>query len=101
MTFLADAPPKLTEAQFMAQVIRLAEVFGWRHYHTRDSRRSPEGFPDLVLLRRPRVVFCELKSDRGALTPAQRAWLEELRACGQEAYVFKPRDMDAIAKLLR
>ena len=100
MTFL-DTPPRQTEKQFMAQVIELAKLRGWAHYHTHDSRRSEEGFPDLVLTRRPRVIFAELKSDRGKLTPAQRAWLDELRACGQEAYVFRPRDWKTIERVLR
>lgn len=100
MTFL-EAVPRQTERAFMAQVIRCAELFRWRHYHTHRSEKSPSGFPDLVLVRRPRVIFAELKSDRGTLTDAQRAWLDELRACGQEAYVWRPMHWSAVEKLLR
>lgn len=100
MTFL-DTPSRQTEKQFMAQVIELAKLRGWAHYHTHDSRRSEEGFPDLVLTRRPRVIFAELKADRGKVTAAQRAWMDELRACGQEVYLWRPRYWPAIEKLLR
>jgi hypothetical protein len=93
--------PRLTEKQFMASVFKLAETFGWRFYHTFDSRRSASGFPDAVFLRRPRILFVEFKSDRGSLTDAQRAMIEDLRACGQEAYVFRPRDVERLTRLLR
>jgi len=100
MTFL-DTPSRQTEKQFMSQVIRAAKVLGWAHYHTHNSQKSEAGFPDLVLTRRPRVIFAELKSDRGVLTAEQRAWIDELRACGQEAYVWKPKYWSAVEKLLR
>ena len=47
-TLLLEA---ISEEQFQQQVIDLATLRGWRCYHTRDSRRSAEGFPDLVLAR--------------------------------------------------
>jgi hypothetical protein len=89
----------------MAQVIRLAELFSWRWYHTHRSEKSPPGFPDLVLVRarhsNPRVVYLELKADRTPVTDAQRAWIEELRACGQEAYIVRPRHWQQVERLLR
>ena len=100
MTHL-DVPPRQTERQFMADVIRLAEVLGWRTYHTHDSRRSAPGFPDLVLVRRPRVIFAELKAQRGRLTPHQLDWFAELRACHQEIYVWRPEDAEKVARILR
>jgi hypothetical protein len=100
VTFL-DTPPRQTEAQFLAQVRKAAKLLGWATYHVHDSRRSEAGFPDLVLTRRPRVIFAELKSDRGKVTPQQRAWMDELRACGQEVYLWKPSYWPAIEKLLR
>jgi hypothetical protein len=101
VTFLADALPKQTEKQFMSQVVRYAELMGWRVHHTFDSRKSSPGVPDLLCIRRPRVVWAELKSDRGRLTDDQRAWLLDLRACGQEAYLWSPRNWSAVEKLLR
>jgi hypothetical protein len=105
VTSLADALPPQTELSFMNQVVKLAELLGWRCYHTLRSEGSAAGFPDLVLVRarhpKPRVIFAELKSDRGRLTDDQRAWLLELRASGQEAYLWAPRNWSAITKLLR
>ena len=100
-TRAATPDPRMTERRFQQQVIRCAELLGWRWYHVRDSRRSPAGFPDLVLVRRPRVIFAELKTDRNHPTDDQRAWLEDLRACGQETYLWHPRDWQRIERLLR
>ena len=70
----------MTEKQFQAQVLEQAEWLGWRHYHTFDARRSPAGFPDLVLVRRGRLIFAELKAAAGKLTSAQIDWYAELLA---------------------
>lgn len=67
-----------SEAAFQQQVLNLAELYGWRAYHTHNSRRSQPGFPDLVLIRGPELIFAELKTDKGRLRPEQEAWIAEL-----------------------
>lgn len=69
---------RLSEREFLQQLRDLARVFGWLCYHRHDSRRSEPGFPDLLLVRPPSVIFAELKTNVGRLTPAQRTWLEAL-----------------------
>ena len=92
----------LQEKQFLALVRELAQWCGWRVYHTHDSRRSPAGFPDLVLVRRPIVILAELKAARGRLTPEQRAWLEALGQCpGVETYLWRPSDWRQIEARLK
>lgn len=98
----------LTEAQFSAQVIRLAKLLGYAAYHTHDSRRSAKGFPDLVLVRPAangqsgRVIFAELKGTRTRVTDEQRAWIRALQEAGAEAYIWRyPRDVPAIERTLR
>jgi hypothetical protein len=100
VTFL-PAEPKLTEARFMAQVVEYARLMGWRTYHTRRSEGSEAGFPDLVLVRRPRIVWAELKSERGKATPQQLVWLLELLECRQEVYLWRPEDWPRIERILR
>jgi hypothetical protein len=65
------------EAQLQSDVIKLAKWAGWVHFHVYDSRRSPKGFPDLVLVHREsgRLLFVELKSRTGRVSPDQRIWL--------------------------
>lgn len=68
-----------SEAHFQRQVEQLATFYGWRHYHTHDSRRSAPGFPDLVLVRGVELIFAELKTDKGRVRPEQAEWHDALR----------------------
>jgi hypothetical protein len=92
-----------TEKQFQAQVVDLAMLCGWKTYHTYDSRRSAPGFPDLVLVRPPRLVFAELKSEEGLVMLDQRVWLETLSGCTEapESYLWRPRDLEEAQKILK
>ena len=83
----------VTEASWQQTVIDLAELTGWFVYHNPDSRRSQAGFPDLVLIRAPRVMFLELKSELGRLSTMQREVIGHLEACpGVEVHVARPSD---------
>jgi VRR-NUC domain len=100
VTFL-PVVPRMSERTWMAAVIKLAAVLQWKVYHTHRSDKSTPGFPDLVLVRRPRIVWLELKSERGKATTDQLWWIGELRACGQEVYVARPSDADKLTRVLR
>lgn len=95
--------PGMTEADLLAAVRKLAKLNGWRTYHTRDSRGSEPGWPDLVLanLQQRRVVFAELKAPGGSTTPEQDEWLAVLRAAGCEVALWRPADLPEIAAVLR
>jgi hypothetical protein len=91
----------ISERHLTTYVRDVAQACGWRRYHTWLSKHSPAGFPDEVLVRGGRLVFAELKSAKGKLSADQEAWLEELRAVpGIEIYVWRPEDMDEIARVL-
>lgn len=100
-----------TEAEFEALFLEIAEKLGWPaelRYHTRDSRRSREGYPDwhLVNPSQGRSLFVELKGWGGKASDAQRRWIGALDAVGGEAYIVTTtgdygRDAAAIAELLR
>lgn len=90
----------MTEREWQAQVCELATLLGWSWYHTHDSRRSPAGFPDLVLWR-DRVIFAELKTDTGRLTPDQNVFrMQMLRQSSVEYFVWRPRDFDHVKAVL-
>ena len=97
--------PPTKESDFQWLVREAARKMGWTlEYCTWDSRCSPGGFPDLVLARPrgdKRVLFIELKSEKGKLTPQQAAWIEGLRVCGKEVYVWRPSDFDTIVATLQ
>ena len=93
----------VTEKDLREQVRTLCKLFGWKMQFSWTSIHSPRGFPDLVLANpeQKRVIFAELKGEKGKLTPQQEEWLDILRQCGQEAYVWKPQDIEKIVEILR
>jgi hypothetical protein len=95
------AVPAISEKEFQAAVVALARRHGWLCFHPFDSRRSEAGFPDLVMVRPPRLVFAELKSVTGRVTPAQQMWVDCLKAVpGVEVHVWLPANWPAIVRTL-
>jgi len=93
----------VTEADLREQVRDLCNLFGWKMYFSWTSIHSPRGFPDLVLAHpsKKHVIFTELKSEKGKVTEEQQEWLDILRQCGQEVYVWRPGDFEQIVEILR
>lgn len=83
------------EQQLQNFVINTATALGWMHFHVYDSRRSPAGFPDLVLMRpdRGQLLVRELKSQRGRYRPGQKEWLGGFTAAGVDAGTWRPADV--------
>jgi len=93
----------VTEKDLREQVRTLCKLFGWKMYFSWTSIHSPRGFPDLVLANpgQRRVIFAELKSEKGQLTDYQREWLDTLEPAGAEVYLWRPGDIEGIADILR
>ena len=95
----------MSEAEYLAQIISLLELLGWEYYHVFEqrayARRTSKGFPDIVAIRHTRVLFLEVKSERGKVSPEQKTWLNALKATGNEAYVLRPSDWEAVVALLK
>ena len=91
----------VTEKDFQETVVQAAEMFGWWHYHVADSRRSRPGFPDLVLIKPPKVIFLEVKREKGRLTVAQADVLAMLEDCSEvQAAVVRPTDWGQVVEWL-
>lgn len=101
MALMKWEEPKLwgNETEFKASVVTLFRKRGWRVQHgaARPARQgryvtsgSP-GFPDLVLMRPPNLLFLELKhigaSKARKDAEEQRVWINGLQECGVHAYV--------------
>ena len=116
--------PKGPEYQLQSQIAQLAHLLGWetiafRPAMTKYGMRTPgtgsmaKGWPDMTLVRARdrRLIFAELKSDKGKLSPDQERVLDVLRALvGRyslaqavtvEVHVWRPRDFDQIEQVLR
>ena len=114
-----QAPPAISEAELQQAVIETARTLGWRVAHFRPARTKHgwvtpvaadgKGFPDLVLVHheRGRLVFAELKSDKGKTSPDQDAWLAGLERVADtvpdvvSVHVWTPADWPkAIVEIL-
>lgn len=129
-----SASGELTEHAWQAQVIGLARLYGWRIFHAVDNRpagrtgrpqrlAAPEGkgYPDLTLIKVPRLVVAELKTRTGRLGPGQQEWIAAFHQLGEaieseltygmealnrtedpsvEAYIWRPADWDEVQAVL-
>ena len=98
----AAVPVELEEG-LQDRLIDAAKLTGWLHYHTRDSRRSPIGFPDLVMVRDGQMLIIECKRDLAEVAAmprtergrAQLAWIAAFSAVpGCRAAVVSPENED-------
>lgn len=106
------------EDDWKRTVIEAAKLFGWRYAHFRPARtkygwttamEGHKGFPDLVLVRPPRLILAELKPTAVGRRPSevtvpseeQQEWLRQLGlVAGVETYLWRPEDLNEILLLL-
>lgn len=95
-------PSETTERELLGMVRRLARDQGFLVYHTYRSTHSEPGFPDLCLTKPGRLIFAELKRERGKLTQDQHTWQQALSRSlpGVETYTWRPSDMPQITTIL-
>jgi len=100
------------EKELLNNVLELTKILHWRRAHfrpamTKHGWRTPvqadgKGFPDLILVRPPRLVVVELKRDVGNPSVFQEAWLLGFRGIpGVEVYVWRPVDWNEIVRILQ
>jgi hypothetical protein len=97
-------PAGCSEEEFRSRIERLARSLGWEHYHTRDSRRSPEGFPDDVFGRERgelRLVVVEAKVPPNKPTEKQRMWLRIFEGAGVPALLVYPDQWAEVVAVLK
>ena len=96
---------ELSEKDWQQQIINCAEQNGWLVYHTRDSRGSNKGFLDLVLVKPPRVIFWECKTEdekKSKPTEEQKLWIRKLKLCrAVYADIVRPHHWDQLEAALR
>ena len=100
-------PLDVSERVFQDQVEHIARMNGWQVFHPAPHqvragvwRTDGQGFPDLVLAHPERgLIFAELKTERGNVSPAQKIWARALIAHA-EWYLWRPSQLELIAKRL-
>ena len=91
------------ERDFQERVVTHLRFNGWRVYAVPDSRRaSMAGYPDLTCWnpKQHRLMFCELKREKGRVSEAQKIVLAELAAI-TETYLWKPSDWNDIVRIAK
>lgn len=101
---------KITEKQFSSQVEDLFDLYQWTWTHFRPGMMQSgrwvtplsgfKGFPDYCAVKKDKLIFLELKSDKGKTSPSQKIWLSKLKDAGCDVYVFKPSDFEKIVEVL-
>ena len=97
----------IKEKDFQQGVVELARFNGWKVFHPYESRRCVPGYPDLTMVRVSdrRIIFAELKTEKGRLSEYQKEWGEALTQIASEDnavsyYLWRPSDWDEIEKVL-
>jgi hypothetical protein len=95
----------ISEKDFSQTVVDYAHKRGWLAYHSYRSTRSEYGYPDWTFVRADRLIFAELKTERGRLSATQRVWLFALAAMAEHAlgvgvYIWRPSSWPVIERLL-
>lgn len=102
----------VSERQLEDVIVELAKMNGWLVMHTRAAQKADgswytpltghAGYPDLTLVRPPRVIFAELKSRRGRVDQEQKNWLDRLSMCSMavETYLWRPANFEAVKHIL-
>ncbi len=80
--------PEKTLQQLVAS---LCAHLGLLHFHPLNSRGMAKGWPDSAIIGE-RVIYRELKSEYGKLSPEQRAVGDRLKAAGADWKIWRPSD---------
>lgn len=103
--YRARAAAEMTEAVLQQRVQELATTLGWAWWHAPDNRpiraksgrtyvqNITPGWPDLVLVRRGRILYRELKAQTGRVRPDQTRCLALLEEAGGDVGVWRPSDL--------
>ena len=83
----------MSERDLQESVRALATGFGLCYFHDHDARQNYSGLPDVIAVGPGGVLWRELKSETGTLTPAQRKWRDALQAGGADWDLWRPSDL--------
>lgn len=110
------ADERMSEATLQSRLVSRAKRRGWRVAHAGKGwvgdhetgtgqfvTPMAPGWPDLTLARPgSRLLFIELKREKGVATDEQIEWLQLLNQCGAVAIIVRPSDLRAgrVARIL-
>lgn len=98
-----DPVRQMTEKEWSTQFKHLFELYGWTGYHPYLSIHSERGWPDwsLVNTTQKRMIFVELKAEKGKLSESQVKWKGLIEATGGEWYCLRPSQFEEAQEILK
>jgi hypothetical protein len=101
--YLYQNRKQVPEKEFQKWMQDYAGSQQWKWHHVFHPKYAPAGFPDLVLMRPPELMFIELKSHStyAKVSASQLEWLNGLEACNVEAHLWTPSDIPEILVRLK
>lgn len=103
---------KLKEKPWQKQVEGQLDLLGWWWIHIPSNvvvcpichkkiyRGIKKGFPDLLAIRPPYILWIECKTEHGHVDPEQTRVKQMLEACGQIVIHARPRDRERLLRLI-
>lgn len=86
----------MSENELLTAVTDALTLYGFRWFHIRRSdlarQMGHSGFPDICAAKNGKVVFLELKTQKGELSADQQAWIKALRPSNWA--VVRPSDLN-------
>lgn len=80
----------MLEAEFQSQIVEVCKLHRVEAFHVNLSIRSEPGWPDLVLVGPNGILYRELKTKTGTVSPSQHYWLGILGDAGADVGVWRP-----------
>jgi hypothetical protein len=90
---MAPGERYIREGELYGQVVALATERHIWLMHVPDSRTLARGWPDLVLVSGYGVLFRELKTEDGVLSPSQVFILQCMKRAGLDVAVWRPQQL--------
>lgn len=90
-----EVAPSPGRFAWRVQLSDLAEFHGWRCHPL-----VATWGPDLLLIRRPRLLWVFAEPERGRLSRPRLAAFVELKACRQDVVLWRPDALEAVGRTL-
>lgn len=99
----------VTEKLWQERVVQIAATCGFDAHHVKAGKYGGTyktdglaGMPDLILIGRrgQGIIFAELKTNTGKLSPVQEARIAQLLTNGCEVHIWRPLDEQKVVDRL-